>query len=308
MTDAVRALMAGAIDYAGLFPPAALSMAEAVANYDDYRQGAHAWALGRFIVPATRLPEFAEVAAPRWPHGETAAPWRVSALLAGVDLETEVAQVADFDSRHGRSGGIVPDGERGGAWIDTVELRVNEPAAVRHVAEVVPRWLDAYVEITIADDPAPMIRAIADAGVRAKVRTGGVTTDAFPTAAQLARFLACCAAHRVPFKATAGLHHPLRAEYRLTYAPDAPLGTMFGYLNVFVAAVFAREQLGPSELTALLEERELGAFTLDADGIGWRGRRVAIDAVRAAHADLAQSFGSCSFTEPVEDATALGLL
>lgn len=308
MNAAFRALFAGAIDYAGLFPPAALSMAEAAANYDDYRRGAHAWALGRFIVPATRLHEFAEVAAPRWPHGETASPWRVSALLAGSDLETELAQVADFDSRHGHSGGIVPDGERGGAWIDTVELRLNEPAAVAHVAELMPRWLETYVEIPIAEDPSAMIRAIADAGLRAKVRTGGVTPEAFPSAAQLARFLACCASHRVPFKATAGLHHPLRAEYPLTYAPDAPRGTMCGYLNVFVAAAFAREHLPLAELTELLEERDPAAFSLDDDGIAWRGRRIAIDAVRAAHADLASSFGSCSFTEPVEDATAMGLL
>ena len=35
-----------------------------------------------------------------------------------------------------------------------------------------------------------------------------------------------------------GLHHPVRGEYPLTYAPDAPRGVMHGFLNVFLAAAF----------------------------------------------------------------------
>ncbi len=57
MTEALRALLAGAIDYAGLFPPAGLDMPEAARNYANYRSGPHAWALGRFIVPSARLNE-----------------------------------------------------------------------------------------------------------------------------------------------------------------------------------------------------------------------------------------------------------
>ena len=36
-----------------------------------------------------------------------------------------------------------------------------------------------------------------------------------------------------------GLHHPIRAERALTYAPDSPRATMHGFLNVFAAAAFA---------------------------------------------------------------------
>jgi len=308
VSAALRALLEGAIDYAGLFPPAALPMADAAANYDHYRAGPNAWALGRFVVPATRLREFADVASARWPRGETASPWRVSAILPGADLETEVDQVADFDARHGRSGGIVPDGQRGGAWIDTVELRAETPTFVARIAEVVPRSLDTYVEVPVSGDPEPLVRAIADGGLKAKMRTGALTADAIPSAAQVARFLACCAACRVPFKATAGLHHPIRAAYRLTYAPDAPSGEMFGFVNLLVASAFARERVGQDELVALLEEREPGAFAFDDAGLAWRGRRLGVDALRAAHSDLARAFGSCSFTEPIDEAQALGFL
>ena len=55
--DALHALIDGLIDYAGLFPPAALDMAEAARNYASYAQGEYAWVLGRFVVPAARLGE-----------------------------------------------------------------------------------------------------------------------------------------------------------------------------------------------------------------------------------------------------------
>lgn len=308
MSTALRALLEGAIDYAGLFPPAALSMDEAVANYDRYRAGDDAWALGRFVVPATRLGEFASAAAPLWPHGETGAPWRVSALLAGADLATEVEQVAAFNTRHGRSGGIVADGERGGAWVDAVELRCERTDAVARTAEVVPRWLDAYVEVPAGGDPEPIVRAVADAGLKAKIRTGGVTPDAFPSATRVARFLRCCVSCKVPFKATAGLHHPLRAEHPLTYEQRAPRGTMFGFVNVLLAAAFARGGMGEADLVALLEERDAAAIDLTPVGVSWRGHTLGVDALRGAHSDFATAFGSCSFTEPVSEARALGWL
>ena len=54
--------------------------------------------------------------------------------------------------------------------------------------------------------------------------------------ADVVRFIRRCIEADVRFKATAGLHHPLRAEFPLTYDAGAPVGAMFGYLNVFLAA------------------------------------------------------------------------
>jgi hypothetical protein len=305
---ALRTLLAGAIDYAGLFPPAKLSMEEAVTNYDAYLRSPDAWALGRFVVPVARLTEFAEVSSHRWPRGETGVPWRVSALLSGEELEAEIEQVAAFNTKHGRSGGIIEDGERGGAWIDTVELRCDRPDRVTRAEIVIPHFLETYIEVPITGDPEALVRAIADSGLKAKIRTGGVTADAFPSAAQIARFLSCCLACRVAFKATAGLHHPLRSEYPLTYDAGAPSGTMFGYLNVFLAAALLRA--GESEAIAVqvLEERDVRAMRVTPAGIEWRARALSSDALRAVHSDFARAFGSCSFTEPIEEARAMGLL
>ena len=99
------------------------------------------------------------------------------------------------------------------------------------------------------------LAAVRRLGGRAKVRTGGVTRDAFPTTSDLIRFLRRCVRAGLPFKATAGLHHPLRAEYRLTYAPDSPAGVMFGFLNLFLATAFLRAGMEETEAARLLEER-----------------------------------------------------
>ena len=56
----VRAAFESLIDYAGLFPPAALPMAGAVAEYAEALRGEHAWMLGRFIVPASRIAELGD--------------------------------------------------------------------------------------------------------------------------------------------------------------------------------------------------------------------------------------------------------
>jgi hypothetical protein len=152
------------------------------------------------------------------------------------------------------------------------------------------------------------VEEIAHHGARAKVRTGGVTAAGFPATADLARFIRVCADAHVPFKATAGLHHPLRGDYRLTYAPDSPRGRMFGFLNVFLAAAYARDGLEDAGLQHLLEETSPSAIQVTDDGIAWQGRRLDLAAIRQAREQVVISFGSCSFTEPMGELAALGFL
>jgi hypothetical protein len=294
MREALQALLEGAIDYAGLFPPAAHDMSAAVREYAEHLASPDAWALGRFVVPVARLSELAREGGSLFPEGETAAPWRLSALLGGADLETELATVADFNDRHARGGGIVPDGVRGGAMVDIVEARVSSPDEVARIAEAVPERLTLYLEIPTAADPEPFVAAIAQAGARAKLRTGGLTADAFPDAARLARFVATCARADVPFKATAGLHHPLRGEYRLTYDAGAERGTMQGADEV--------------ELAAILDERAPAAIAIDAGGARWGDRRLSLESLRRARGTMANAFGSCSFREPMDELRGLALL
>jgi len=296
----LRILLEHSIDYAGLFPPAGLAMRPAAENYAAYHAGPHAWALGRFVAPASRLAELETAAAGLLPEQPTTVPWRLSVLL-GPDPAGEVRALGELNCRHAASGA-------GALVADVVELKAATAEKVESALAALPRHLQVYLEIPVDRDPAALVAAIARRGARAKVRTGGVTPEAFPATADLLRFLRACTSAGVPFKATAGLHHPLHAGYRLTYAADSPRGTMFGFLNVFLTAAFLREGMDDADAARLLEEGDRRAFTVDDRGIGWRGRRIETDALRAAREQAIVSFGSCSFTEPIDDLASLRLL
>ena len=124
---ALHTLLAGSIDYAGLFPPAALDMAAAVRNYAAYRATPDAWALGRFVVPAARLAELegeVESVAPRAP----AEPWRLSVLLGG-DPAGELERLGELNCRHAAAGAACPLGRRGRG--ERVDRRGDRAAARR---------------------------------------------------------------------------------------------------------------------------------------------------------------------------------
>jgi hypothetical protein len=146
------------------------------------------------------------------------------------------------------------------------------------------------------------------AGAFAKVRTGGLTPDAIPSTAQLADFLSQAAARRLPFKATAGLHHPIRSLRPLTYAQDPPRAVMHGFVNVFTAAAFAWHGMGRDSLLPLLEETDPEAFQFRVDDLEWRGCKLSAGQIADARLNFAHSFGSCSFEEPLCDLRGLGLL
>jgi hypothetical protein len=296
--SAIRVLLRNSIDYAGLFPPAALDMDAAVGNYSRYHAGEAAWALGRFILPVSRLPDFEQATAKHFPHPPAGQPWLLS-VLTGADLAGDLKQVAEFNRRHAATGT---------ARIDTLEAKASSNDAVRDTMDRIPSDLQAYLEIPIEDDPTSLIATIGRTAARAKVRTGGVTGDGFPSTANLLRFLLSCVRAGVPFKATAGLHHPLRAEYRLTYAPDSPTGKMFGFLNLFLATAFLRAGMEESRAAGVLEEESPLAFQFDGRGVSWRDHRIGQDALAGARQDLIVSFGSCSFTEPLEELQTLHLL
>jgi hypothetical protein len=298
---ALRPLLAGSIDYAGLFPPAGLDMPTAVANYAAYRESDASWALGRFVVPVARLAEFeAATEAALGADPARQGPWRLSALL-GNDVGADMRVVEEFNCRHA-------DSTATRVLVDVIEGKADTAEGVASVLQEVPGTLQAYVEIPIVSDPYLLIAEIAGGRGRAKIRTGGVTADVFPPSAQVVRFIGACISVGVPFKATAGLHHPLRAEYPLTYAADSPRGTMFGFLNVFLATAFMAQGLDAITATLLLEESSPASIRVSEETIEWRGRRVSAAAIEAARSRAIVSFGSCSFTEPIGDLTALGLL
>jgi hypothetical protein len=303
MNQTVRDLLTNLIDYAGLFPPAALDMATAAHNYAAYRRSDTSWMLGRFICPVARLEEFERESAEFLPRDAGDGWWKLSAL-AGENLESDLAGINRFHRKHTIS-------ERAAVMIDTIEIKASTAADIEAAMRVMHPTLACYVEIPIANDPqilAGLIKAIADNGARAKARTGGVTADAFPSSLDLARFIKACADQGVAFKATAGLHHPLRSVNRLTYAPDSDSAMMHGFLNVFLAAAFAQNGMDVDRLAELLEEKSPEAFQFNSSGVTWRDEMIARGQLQNARNLFAIAFGSCSFEEPIEDLKRIGLL
>lgn len=297
MSTTVRILLEEIVDYAGLFPPATLDMAAAIAEYARQRESPEAWMLGRFVVPLTRLLEWeaaAEAVLSTIGEGE---PWRLSVLGEAHVAAPISRRIRDFNSRF-----------LGRAYIDSAELKAAGPDEVAYAGTLGEDGVAAYVEVPIADDPLPWVEALVRAGARAKIRTGGVTAKDFPTAKQVARFIRRCVEKRVGFKATAGLHHPLRSEYRLTYAEGAEQGTMFGFLNVFLAAALAKTGAKEDDLITLLEERDPASIQFGDETVEWRGRTIDAATLRQTRSRVAVSFGSCSFDEPVDELKALRLV
>jgi hypothetical protein len=296
----MHVLLRNAIDYAGLFPPAGLDMNSAVKNFATYLAGEEAWALGRFVVPVSRLSELEPAAQPLLPQGPGASVWQLAAL-SGPDLTTDLRIIDDFNRRMASSG-------LGKVVIDSLETKVEAADRIENTMHRVPADLQAYIELPVSRDPTPLLSAMSGSRLRAKVRTGGVTPDAFPDPDELIRFMNACVQSRVPFKATAGLHHPLRAEYRLTYAPDSVRGPMYGFLNVFLAAAFLGAGIRQTEALEVLKEESSAALIVDDDGVRWGNHRLEVGDLRRARRDVITSFGSCSFTEPVAELRALHLL
>jgi hypothetical protein len=252
-----------------------------VRNYAEYRAGPDAWALGRLVLPSAKLAEFAA----RWP--QYVATWPIS-LLLGNDYDAEMRLAIDVGLR-----------------IDVVECK---PASLEDIAEIrrrIPSEGLLFVESPTGCALRDMIAAVADAKACAKVRTGGVVAEAIPASSTVAAFLVACAQKGVRLKATAGLHHAIRGQQRLTYEPQSPAAPMHGFVNFFVAAAAACDGGNEAAAEEILKDEERTNFSMSAEGVRWRGRTFSAEAIQQMRDRFAISFGSCSFEEPIEEMRAM---
>jgi hypothetical protein len=291
VSGSVRALLTNAIDYAGLFPPSALSMTEAVSNFGRYRSCAQSWMLGKFVVAASRLWELESAL---MEAQDIASPWQVSALVSMASADRELRHIMAFNDRN-----------RNRAVVDSLEFKCSTDAELDYIAEHVPSGFSAYCEVS---DPVVLVPLLVSAGLRAKLRMGGIASTLFPSPAAVAEFLAVCSAANVPFKATAGLHHAIRSVHPLTYAVDSQCWIMHGFLNVLFAAAVAKSDASRSDVIDVLETETVAAFHFDDQKIAWRHWSFQNAQLSKLRMGFALSFGSCSFEEPVRELCAMSLI
>lgn len=272
-----RDLLAHIIDYAGTFAPANLSIGDAVRTYAREQAGSDAWLLGRFVVRAQDLEVLAGemVTAGLEFSGPTRNRWQLS-VIAGPDLRA-LEQVQTLNAR-------LP-----GCKIATVEFPVVPPPEIATLGRLSGGTIDRFFETPIDADLDVRLDAISAAGAAAKVRTGGTTRSAIPSATALADFLCACAQRQLPFKATAGLHHAVRSCYALTYERNSATAEMHGFLNVVAASALAASGARRPDIVTALAEPSARALLEIA-------RRYDAGATRR----FFRSFGSCSFREPAD--------
>jgi hypothetical protein len=299
----LRALLAHSIDYAGMFPPCSLELAPALRNQAQYVRSDDAWMLSAFVLPVGQF-----------------------------DAARKI--LSDFDPQHAlRVSALGPKTENAAAFRDAIE---NVDAAIRSfsasnvdlisVAQL-EMFLPQDVDLALIEEArsivgnlpgfweAPAERAEQTIALLAennsntdkptfgfKLRTGGVTPDAFPTSAQIAKALVSPATHQVPIKFTAGLHHPLR-QFR-----EEVQTKMHGFLTVLGAAVLAAEHKWIEKQTAaMLDDEDAKSFLFDDEFFAWREWKIDIKRLKDRRR-FVTSFGSCSFDEPRVDLRALKLL
>jgi hypothetical protein len=297
----INALLDGLIDYAGLFPPAKLDMATTVRNYARYLEHEDGWMMNRLIVPVPRLDEFETHAATLLPRADRDGGWRISALTVAANdtagLQRDLDRIAEFNEMHADVG-------RGLAVIDTIELKAASAREIEDSLNLFEDEMYPFFELSASSDPRGLIATLVGSDAGAKIRTGGVTADLYPSVEHTARFIVACARSGVPFKATAGMHHPLR------HYNDAVKTHEHGFLNVFIGAALADrcEDVEESDVQAALEATSIDAFAIEDETISFGGHTVLLEGVERARDMFAVSFGSCSFDEPRDDLRGLGLL
>jgi hypothetical protein len=319
MDTALKIFLDGLIDYAGLFPPAALDLSRAMTEYVRHRDGPDAWMLGRFVVSCSRLPE-ARTQGIDYPSKD-GRPWRFSALVGGGETESDVlgrlrSEGDILTALRGRGGVPRP------FVVEALESRLpgdvlssNKPERVRSfvvraletLEDAVPSTIELYVEGPPGEGDATIDRAIIDglagvggsAKVGVKLRCGGQDETSFPPVSRVAGILSQCKASGVPIKFTGGLHWPIRRT----------LGgqSYHGFVNVLGAAVLVHAGVidGP-DVAACVGETEASAFSFSDGVFSWRGRRVSAAAVAKARKSMVAGFGSAFFDDPRKGLKALG--
>jgi len=301
MVESLQALLGNIIDYAGMYPPAELPLTESLRNYIKYKQGRESWIVNRFVCPANKISELE--AGLKWHDHQD----RFGLCVVGRGGEN----TADFLSN--TLADIKSARKVDRAYFDVFETRlpaqVLGSAELGHIILRSTRGIDEdttlYLEVPMTEDweiEVPRaIEAIAkNKGVFAKIRTGGVTKASFPSPEQVALFITECSRWTVPFKATAGMHHPVRKF-------DAQIGaTMHGFLNVFVAAAVAHNfRVVSSDLIPILEATDPSDFRCLTNRLSIGTWHLSYKQLRATRL-FAHSFGSCSVTEPLADLAHMG--
>ena len=289
MVASLRVLLEHAIDYAGLFPPAALPMDQAVPEFQELIAGPNAWLVRRFVCPVAWLPDLLE----HLPK-TVDEPWPIAVLGTSLDgYRQDMTLIERFEEAVGDR-----------ALVEAYEVKANRAdlgrGPLRHLADA--GFEEVYIELPWVDDFSESLHPLVEVeGIGSKGRTGGLEPSAFPSNEQLGAFLHECLSLELPFKLTAGLHHAMPKR------DEAIPARMHGFLNILIGcSLTLAHDLNRAELTSILAEDDPKAFWFTEKGAGYRDWEADLDDLVIGR-EAFVSWGSCSVQDPLDDLAAFGL-
>ena len=303
------------LDYAGLFPPAKLDLETAIRNYVYYKKQSDSWMLGKFIIPHNQLIEL--INNEFLPRDNSKSEFSV---LGGTfsnlidfqkDLEVLFRNIKTFENKLNDL-----------VLVKTLELKIPSVKDYGLILNFIQSTLtsiendsidEIFLEIENEDDLNILLKELSVFNsknissnlpyIGFKIRTGGVVSTAFPTTKLIENVIISCSKYNIKFKATAGLHHPLR------HYNDSVLTKMHGFLNVIGGSIlFTSGKIDENVLSELLNDEDPNNFIFTKNSFSWKNFTVSYEEIKEKRSNNFISFGSCSFDEPREDLKKLKLL
>lgn len=293
------------IDYAGLFPPSSLPLDAALREFHAYQHHPRSDFLGRFVMPLDWLNKLTSESGESSKFTGLLRPGTAPMADARAAIERQAAGLRQFGRHFPRIA------------MDSIEADLPADAWTAEGGYGCLRGFLALLENAFGPDRrifielnwrkpyVPLMAVIAERGYPfgLKLRTGGVSPDAVPPSRTVAQFLLASAAHKLPVKATAGLHVPVPNQ-------NPEVGArMHGFLNFFCAGFLAFTGRGDEDaLTDVLENCGYADFSFGPHAMRCGDLELEAGEIERLRAQWLLSFGSCSFLEPIEHLERHGLL
>jgi hypothetical protein len=325
ISQGLTALLQGAIDYAGLFPPASLTPAQSAAIYAQNQASSERWLLSKMAVTPAHLPQI-------WDFWKKSGKGVLNLAIIGRSSENadEFVEILQQDV-HAINKVLAEAGDA--IHVKAWELKLPESVTHRmpsyatydllnrfaDIAEKqTPGLEEMYFEPSLRGDWKNTIPSVLDSIFRTRVtrqkdailvrhgfklRCGGATAEDFPSVDLVALALRSCRNAQIPVKFTAGLHHPIR-----NYS-DTLFTNQHGFLNIFVAGLLVWAQNPDIETVKnVLNDMTHRRFIFTDESVGWAPTQIDLKTVKSCRNDFITTFGSCSIDEPVQDLRSLGFL
>lgn len=318
MEKSLARLLENIIDYAGTFPPAALPLKRAIDEFVSYRSHPQKSWIARFVLPISALNDFENIVESELRAGIE--PWHFSFLVKNAQskdelfslLRSELAALHNFlalyPNTHIDALELLLPSNLATESTETLRVFFGELAAQFHTFQ---KTFAIFCEVPLSNSEnlENVLRGLAlhNAGsprkLSAKLRTGALKAEGIPSADCLADGILRLAKHGIPFKCTAGLHHPMR------HFDESVGGNMHGILNVWAAALFAyKGEQNLAVVRQVLEDENIHNFQFDNSGFRYKHTVFTIADIENCRNNFALSLGSCSFLEPVDYLSTLNML